>query len=241
MYLFFRKRLAFSPLKAFRYVYLNHFSFGQIILDRFAVYAGKKFTFVIDGREQFENLVSRKEGFLQLSSHVGNYELAGYSLVAKEKRFNALVFSGETETVMKNREKVLSRNNIRMIPVEENMLHVFLLNNALNNGEIVSMPGDRIFGSPRYVECPFFGEKAKFPLGPFAIATQRDVRILAVFVMKESVNKYRIFVRNVSAGKDLFSRKEKIAELAETFAVELEKVVRMYPTQWFNYYDFWSH
>ena len=29
------------------------------------------------------------------SSHIGCYEVAGYSLISKTKRFNALVFGGE--------------------------------------------------------------------------------------------------------------------------------------------------
>ncbi len=239
MYHFFRERFAFSPLKSFRYVYLNHFKFGQIILDRFAVYAGRTFSIEIDGNDLFKNLVSQKEGFLQLSSHVGNYELAGYSLVAEEKTFNALVFSGETKSVMLNRERILTKNNIKMVQVKEDLSHVFILNSALENGEIVSMSGDRIFGSSRYVECPFFGQNAKFPLGPFALAVQRDVKILAVFVMKDSSKNYKIFIRKVDINSDGLSRKEKMEGLARAFAAELEKVIRLYPVQWFNFYDFW--
>jgi predicted LPLAT superfamily acyltransferase len=241
IYRFSRQRFALPPYRAFGQVYRNHYRFGQIILDRFAVYAGKTFDFEVDGYEHFASLISGKEGFLQLSSHVGNYELAGYSLVSKEKRFNVLVYSGETETVMQNRNRVLAKNNICMIPVREDMSHVFLLNNALNNGEIVSIPGDRIFGSPKYVECTFLGEKARFPLGPFAMAVQREVPILAVFVMKETVGKYKIVVRKIPVTTELFSQKKKMSELAETFVSELEKVVRKYPEQWFNYYDFWQH
>ena len=40
MYQFFRERLGLGPWKSFWYVYANHFRFGQIILDRFGVYAG---------------------------------------------------------------------------------------------------------------------------------------------------------------------------------------------------------
>lgn len=239
IYSFFRNRLGYSPLKSFFYVYLNHFVFGQIILDRFAAYAGRKFSFDIENQELFSHLASCEEGFIQLSSHVGNYELAGYSLVAKEKRFNILVFSGETETVMRNRERMLSGNNMRMVSMAPDFSHIFILNNALMNGEIVSIPGDRIFGSSKYVECLFFDRKARFPLGPFALAVQRGVNMLAVFVMKEAYNKYRVFVRSLPLNKQLAMRQEQMAHLAQSFATELEKVVRRYPTQWFNYYDFW--
>lgn len=242
MYHFFRQRLHYSILKSFWYVYLNHFKFGQIILDRFAVYAGKSFQFDIEGYNHFTDLASKEGGFIQLSSHVGNYELAGYSLVADKKRFNALVFSGEKETVMNNRNRILSKNNIYMVKVKDDLSHVFILNAALNKGEIVSMPGDRIYGSQKYAECPFFGAKAKFPLGPFAMAVLRDVPVLAVFVMKESAKRYKIFVQRLilDDSEKQHSQEMGMNDLANAFAFQLETIVRRYPTQWFNYYDFWK-
>jgi predicted LPLAT superfamily acyltransferase len=241
IYHFFRNRLGYSPLKSFINVYINHYTFGKVILDRFAVYSGRKFHIEIEGYEYFKELSSRENGFLQLSSHVGNYELAGYSLNSEMKRFNALVFPGETVTVMKNREKVLSQNKIQMIPVESDFSHIFLINNALMNGEIVSIPGDRIFGSSKSAECTFFGKKAKFPLGPFAIAVEREVQAISVFVMKEGVTKYRIFVKPVNLPEDAnMNRREKMNALAQMFADNLESIIRRYPTQWFNYYEFWN-
>lgn len=240
MYRFFRKRFGYGRVKSFWNVFKNHLKFGQVILDRFAVYAGKRFKFIIEGGELFDHLAKQPSGFVQLSSHVGNYEMAGYSLVSHDKRFNAVVYAGETATVMRNRAAMFAPNNMRMILVGNDMSHIFALNQALGDGEIVSVPGDRIFGSPRYVECDFFGDAARFPMGPFAMAIQRDVPLLAVFVMKISTMGYKIYVRKIDADAAL-SRKERIEAAAKSFASELEAIVRQYPTQWFNYYDFWSH
>lgn len=240
MYRFFRKRFGYGRVKSFWNVFKNHLKFGQVILDRFAVYAGKRFKFFIEGGELFDHLAKQPSGFVQLSSHVGNYEMAGYSLVSHDKRFNAVVYAGETATVMRNRAAMFAPNNMRMILVGNDMSHIFALNQALGDGEIVSVPGDRIFGSPRYVECDFFGDVARFPMGPFAMAIQRDVPLLAVFVMKISTMGYKIYVRKIDADAAL-SRKERIEAAAKSFASELEAIVRQYPTQWFNYYDFWSH
>ena len=226
MYRFFRERLGFGQWKSFWKVYANHFRFGQIILDRFGVYAGKKYRFITEGQELMDELETHPEGFVNLSSHVGNYEIAGYSLKPKSKRFNALVYAGETATVMENRQKMLSQNNMSMIPVKEDMSHLFLLNNAIDNGEIVSMPADRIFGSQKVVECQFFGEKARFPMGAFTLASKKNVAMLAVFVMKESYKTYHAYVRGIKNAQD--------------FADNLEEIVRKYPTQWFNYFDFWK-
>jgi len=219
-------------------VYLNHFTFGQVILDRFAFYSGKRFNINIIGNEKYEELINGENGFLMLSSHVGNYELAGYHLKAKNKSIYALIYGGETETVMKNRNKMFKGHNINMIPVTSDMSHLFEINNALREGNIVSMPGDRIFGSTKYLDLMFLGENAKFPLGPFAIAAQREVPILSVFVMKESTNNYTIYVKRIDSTAT--NRKERIDFMAKQFVSNLEEVILKYPKQWFNYYNFWE-
>ena len=239
MYAFFRQRMDFGAWKSFWYVYANHFRFGQIILDRFGVYAGKKYQFRTDGQELFDELEAQPEGFLQLSSHVGNYEIAGYSLVPKQKRFSILVYAGETETVMQNRQRILSQHNMQMIPVSQDLSHLFALNAAIDRGDIVSMPADRIFGSQKSAECEFFGQTAKFPLGAFAMATQKNVAALAVFVMKDGMKKYHIIVRKITADSAANHRVQ-MSQMAQSFATNLEEVVRQYPTQWFNYFDFWK-
>lgn len=45
------------------------------------------------------------------------------------------------------------------------------------------------------MKCNFMGGEASFPLGPFAMATQRGINMLAVFVMKKSIHKYCIYVK----------------------------------------------
>ena len=239
MYSLFHDRFGYGAWKSFWLVYSNHFRFGQVILDRFGVYAGKKYHFINDGQEQMDALENLPEGFMVLSSHIGNYEIAGYSLKPKHKKFNALVYAGETATVMENRRRMLEQNNMSMILVKEDISHLFAINSALDNGEIVSMPADRIFGSQKYIECEFFGAPARFPLGGFAMAVQKGVEVLAVFVMKEGMKTYHAFVSEVKCDRSA-GKREQMAQLAQNYAQCLESIVRRYPTQWFNYFDFWK-
>lgn len=239
MYHFFRRRLGKKPLSAFWHVYLNHFAFGQVVLDRFATYAGRRFKLEIDGNENFLRLCEGEKGFVMLSSHVGNYEQAGYMLRSDRKSFNALVYAGESATVMSERNKQFAGSNIHMIPVQADMSHLFIINKSLDEGNIVSMPADRCFGSTKSVPCQFFGATAQFPLGPFATAVQKEVPALAVMVMKEGAHSYRAFVRQLPVDTTLPHRKQ-MAALAQSFATTLEEIVRRYPHQWYNYYEFWD-
>ncbi len=240
-YRFFRQRMEYGRLKSFRSVYLNHFVFGQVIIDRFAAYAGQTFSCEREGNERFVELSSGKEGFLQLSSHVGNYEMVGYTFTSTEKPINALVYAGESPTVMAFRKRILDEHNVRLIRVDASMNHLFEMNAAIDRGEIVSMTGDRIFGSSKSLTCDFLGERAAFPMGPFALAVQKNVPVLAIFAVKEKSD-YRIIISEISLPKEaeVLKTREKMSLLAQLFANELEKTLKRYPTQWFNYYDFWN-
>ena len=238
IYRFFRQRFGYGRIKSFLKVYANHFRFGQVIIDRYAAYAGKRFRFELDGNEKFMELVNGRSGFVQLSSHAGNYEMVGYSLTSPSKKVNGLFYGGETKVMMDFRRRILSIHNVNLIEVDESMSHIFNMNAAIDRGEIVSMTGDRLFGSSKSFKCMFLGKEAQFPMGPFALAVQKEVPMLAVFSMRYK-GRYRVYVRDIRPDASLPLR-ARMADMAQRFASELENVVRMYPTQWFNYYDFWK-
>ncbi len=238
-YRYFRRRIGMGRLKSAWMTYVNHCLFAQIVIDKFAMYAGKTFDVTVENYESFQHLASQEQGFVLLSSHIGNYEIAGYTLVSKRKRFNALVFAGEKASVMQNRSRLFRHTNINMIATSPDMSHLFEIDKALQDGEIVSIPADRINGSSKHIELDFLGAKAKFPLGPFAVATTRSLDVLAVNVMKTSLRSYRIYVAPLPYDKTS-SRQEQIRQLSAAYIRELERLVATYPAQWFNYFEFWS-
>jgi len=239
IYRYFRKHHGYGVLKAAWRTYVNHCLFSQVVIDKFAMYAGRKFHVETEGYEHYLKLAGQKEGFIQLSSHIGNYEIAGYTLVAKDKPFNALVFFGEKASVMEGRQHMFTDTNIKMIPVKDDMSHLFVINEVLENGETLSMPADRIFGSQKSVLVPFLGEQAEFPLGPFSVATLRGLDTLAVNVMKTSLKSYKIYVTPLHYDKSA-PRKQQIDQLVKAYVSELERMVKLYPNQWYNFFEFWK-
>lgn len=238
-YRYFRLRQGYGRLKAAWATYVNHCLFAQVVVDRFAMYAGKRFKLDIVGYDNFKRLSRQEAGFMMFSSHVGCYEVAGYSLVSETKPFNALVYGGEKATVMEGRKRKLDGNNITMIPVMPDMSHLFKVNKALANNEIVSMPADRVVGSKKTLTVQFLGAPARLPMGPFSVATMRSLDVIAVNVMKTSAKGYTAYVAPLVYDKQT-PRKEQMNQLAQSYAHELETRIRQYPTQWYNYYDFWK-
>ena len=239
IYRYFRQRHNYPRIKAAWKTYINHCLFAQAVVDKFAMYAGRYFETIVEGYDRYLNLEEQEAGFIQLSAHIGNYEIAGYTLVARHKSISALVFGGEKAIVMMERNKLLSKDNIHLIPIKEDMSHIFCINDALVNNEVVSMPADRLFGSPKCVEVDFLGGKVKLPLGAFQVATTMQLDVLAVNVMKTATTTYTIYVTALEYDKHA-KRGERSKQLAVSYAKELERMVKMYPCQWFNFFEFWN-
>jgi len=238
-YRYFRDRHHYSRCKAIGGALRNFYAFGQVVIDRFAAHAGKTFSFEIENRNLFYDLVTEERGFIVLSSHLGNFEMAGYELSTPLKKMNVVLYAGDTEVVMENRRRMLAPHNIHLIPLQKDLSHVFEINTALSNGEIVAMPADRRVGESKTVSVPVLGKEAKLPLGAFALAVTRDEIVRVVFVMKEKWDSYHIYIKPLPI-TDEGTMRERITELAKRYGELLTEMAQKYPTQLFNYYDFWS-
>ncbi len=218
--------------------YHSYYCFGQAILDRFAVFAGCPYQVEVSHYSTFTDLCERPDGFIVLFSHLGNSEMAGYCLRAT-KPMNILAYAGETELVEQQRSDSLHRNNLRIIPIRPDSLdHIFAIETALAQGEIVGMAADRTMQS-KTIDCTLLGQRVHFPAGPFTICTTMHRPVCAVFVFKTAWNRYQVEVQTLSPDPTL-PRREQTADLARRYAALLEQQTRLHPYQWFNFYDFWN-
>jgi predicted LPLAT superfamily acyltransferase len=242
IYRYFRRQHGYSAVKSFCKTYRNHYLFGQMMLDRFAVYAGQQH-FKVDNPDSdlFLRRMNASCGCIVAGAHVGNPELCGYLLRQDTKRINSLIFGGEAKEVQKNRSMILNRNNVRLIPVTDDLSHIFLIHEALTNGEMITIPCDRTFGSNKTVECEFLNGKAEFPVGAFALALQLEAPVIALFAVKISASLYQVHVASVPVPREGGGKREKIHEMTRSFAKILEDIVKKYPEQWFNFYNFWKN
>ncbi len=235
----FARQLGMGRFRSVLHVMSNFYHMGDVVMDRFAAYSGKKFEIEYDNEAAYREQTSRPGPLLLLSSHVGNYEMVGYMLPVP-KPMKVLVYGGESQTVMENRNRLFGPMDIEMVPVRDDLSHLFVLDKALADGELVSLPSDRPFGSRKVLRLPFLGKEAAFPAGPFTLAVRREVpAIMAVYVIKAGGRKYRIILDELVIPEE-GTPQEKVTGLAAQFVSSLEKVARQWPGQWYNFYDFWQ-
>lgn len=231
-YHYFRNRHDKKPLSAFWNVYLNFRQFGQVVIDRFAVYAGNHFDFDIEGNEHVYQAMDDGKGCVMLSSHVGNYEMAGYFL-RPTRRMYALMFGGEKGVIMENKKKMLAGNGISVICQDDDWNYLYSINDVLQSGDMLTLLADRNLGSSKTLQVDVLGAPTKLPYGPFAIAKMhKNAHILCVYVMKEGATKYHIYVEQLSG--------QTAQQFAQQFAQKLSQILEKYPNQWYNLYEFWE-
>lgn len=150
------------------------------------------------------------------------------------------MFDAEHQRIKEILEKNTSTRDYKIIPVNEDSLtHVFRITEALGRKEYVCFQGDRYLNKEKLLTTSFMGKEAGFPMGPFLLASKLKVPVVFYFAMREAQRTYRF---HFFIAETVVRTKEKRAEqaLLEQYTQTLEKIVRQYPEQWFNYYPFWT-
>jgi predicted LPLAT superfamily acyltransferase len=239
IFYYFKERLGYSSLKARIAVYKSYFTFGTTIIDKTAISAGlrDKFTYEFDGVEILKNLLAEKKGGVLISAHIGNFEIAEHFFadIDLNCQINLVTTDLEHSVIKEYLESVSEKkSSIKFIIVKEDLSHIFEINNALSNNELICFTGDRYFEGVKKLSAELLGKEADFPAGPFLIASRLKVPVVFVYVMKEPNLHYHLYARE-SQSKH---RDEK--GLLKSYIESVEGMLQKYPLQWFNYFDFWK-
>lgn len=235
---YFRNRMGFSWIKAKVSVYKSYLTFGKTLIDKVAINAGlrNKFTYEFDGIETLQKLLADKKGGILISAHIGNFEVAEkfFADIDFDMQINVITTDMERNEIKEYLESVSEKSALKNIIIKDDMSHIFEINAALSNNELICFTGDRFFDGNKTLETKFLGKKAQFPMGPFLIASRLKVPVVFVYVMKEPNLHYHLYARQAQV------KHRDAQHLLETYAANLESMLEKYPLQWFNYFDFWK-
>lgn len=239
IFYYLKHRQGFGRLKSLRLLYRNYYVFGQTLIDKIIVMSGLKntFTFSFDGEE---NLRQMKDGGILLSAHVGNWEAAGHLLERLNQKINVVMLDAEHQKIKDTIEQTTGGKNFNVIAVKEDLSHVYAIHEALGRKELVCLHADRFVGETKTFEQNFLGAKAAFPAGVFALAGTTRTPVSIVFAFKETKSHYHFYGSDCLQQDKDEPKHDYISRLKNTFILELEQKLKLYPEQWFNYYQFWK-
>jgi len=237
IFYYFNKVLKFSFLKSLLGIYKTYNIFGETLIDKVAIRAGisNNFSFYMDGEENLHKMAAGNQGGIMISAHVGNWDISGHLLTNRlNAKIHIVMFDAEHRNIKKYLDSVMGNKDINIIVVKDDFSHIFHISKALANKELICIHGDRYVQGSKVIAVDFFGKKTYFPYGAFHLASKLNVPYTFVFGFKEENNHYHFY------STDLKVHNGGVRPLVEEYSKKLEEVLRRYPEQWFNFYDYWE-
>lgn len=234
---FYRNTLHIAGPEASKMARRNFYIFGQTLVDRAAFLLGKdrQFSHVFENEQYLIDIRDAGKGGILLSAHVGNWETAGNLLKGRiTPTINIVMLDAEVENIKKYMDLSTGGSRFKVIAIKDDLSHIISIRNALVNNEFVAIHADRYLEGAKYIEMDFLGRKAKFPYGPFVIASKFNAPVTFVFAAKDGKYSYHLSATRPIEGK------MKPEEIAQLYVEELERKVKAFPEQWFNYFNFFQ-
>ncbi|MEP7165068.1 MAG: lipid A biosynthesis acyltransferase [Ferruginibacter sp.] len=240
VYQLYHHKLGYGRMASIFKIYRNYYLLGQSIIDKVVVMSGinNKFTYHFDGEENLREIAALQKGGMLLSAHIGNWDIAGHFLKRLGTRINIIMFDGEQEKIKEYLAGITGEKAVNIIFIRNDLSHIYEISEAFKNNELVCMHADRFLEGNKTMATDFLGEKARFPMGPFVLASRFKVPVSYVFAVKENNLHYHLFASKIK-NYDHLEKAIVMQEMLAEYAKEMEIKVKQYPEQWANYYDFW--
>ena len=218
------------------FTYFKHIRyFAHSIFDRFiSRIAVGEITFI---RENSEAFISMQEGGVALLSHVGGWATAAHSLDAKIPPMHMVMREEQQEKIkrLEREKKHSNESGVKIIDLNDGAIAANIqIANVIMNKEIVAMMTDRIADASKTVEVTFLGSKVAINRNPFDIAFRFKKKLVATFAVSEKPKVYKMIFREIEL------QNKSLEEIAQEYMNILEDIIKIYPNQWYNFYDFFN-
>jgi predicted LPLAT superfamily acyltransferase len=228
----------------FSEVFRHYYFFAAILLDRVFLLGNQSHIFDIEihGEDLVAATFASGQGCFMVGAHLGSFEVVrtigrrkpglGVRLVmydANARKINSVLSAINPELS----SSIIGLGHFdSMLKVEE----------SLGRGEFVCLLADRGLEGERLLHCPFLGELAPFPLGPFRVAALLKRPVVLMFGIYRGGSRYDVHFETLIDFTDVerAQRSQMVEEAVRRYVVRLEHQVRAAPYNWLNFYDFWK-
>jgi predicted LPLAT superfamily acyltransferase len=226
-----------------RDVYRHLRTFGLVTLDRVFLLQGKRELFDLEahGTEHLTQLTEQKRGALLVGAHIGSFEVMRARAGGRGHDIRVLAYLGNAKKINQVFAALSPEMQSRIIQLGS-FDSLIRAKDALDQGAILAMLGDRTGLNEKTTHAMFMGRSAPFPTGPWLLAAALHCPVLLVFGVYRGGNRYELFCEPF-AERVVLPRKAREAALqgyVQAYAARVEAIARQHPYNWFNLYNFWE-
>ncbi len=223
-------------------LYFKHlFNYAVTTTDRFISKANPElYSFEYPSRDEL--LKEIQNGSILLLNHFGGWATASKCFNESDVTINVVMSEAMIQSASAFEQLINKKNeeNTKIINLSKGNIGASIaMANALMNNESVALMGDRAFDDKYLEEIEFFGKKANFNKNPFLVAYKTKKPIICLSVVLIEKNRYKMIFESIEFDYTL-SQKEAVSLAMNNYVKALSAVIQEYPSQWFNFYDFWK-
>ena len=216
---------------------------GKSLIDRYYLLSGVgTFDTAFLGYEGIKPLLENPhQGIVVIMSHVGNWQLILATIGNLNRKVRLVMRPEDNAAVRESLDIDKETGMVQIISPESFMGGAIEIAQALRQGHIVCMMGDRHYGFSAE-PVTFLGDSALLPGGPFAVAAATGSPVVVLFSAKVSAIRYEIEVAHIfhPAYAPGIPRREQLREWLQQLAALLENYVQRHPFQCFLFHDIWE-
>lgn len=226
-------------IKFTAYIYYEHLRmFAVTMVDRFiAKYDPSAYSFHCENEEELKKILEKKT--IVLFSHFGGWASSS-SKPMSDNKINIVMQEALLDGIKKIEDSIDNKvENLNVIDLSKGAIPVSIeIANALSNNEIIAIMADRASSDKYKYEIDFLEGKGYFNENPFKIAYRTKTPLICYFVIFKSMQTYELKAQELKIDYTL-KEKEATKKVMSEYVKLFEGVVRQYPNQWFNFYNFW--
>jgi predicted LPLAT superfamily acyltransferase len=220
--------------------------FAGVILDRVFLLARddvRQFELEIHGLDLLFQTYDQGRGMLLLGSHLGSFEIL--RVLARERpeiQLKVVLDKSQTPAITELLHALNPAIGRSVIDASEVGTAIVLgIKDAVDQGAVVALLGDRARLQEPTRQATFFGEAAPLPVAPYLIASVLDTPVLLCFGLYRGGNRYSLHFEHFADRIEIprSERNQRLDDWLARYAARLEHHARLDPYNWFNFYDFW--
>jgi len=190
-------------------------------------------------RDELAKALNSGDGAVVVTGHFGNWDIAAKGLRAYGRPINVVMASEVNATTHEYVRAAREREGVHVLYSDSSVFSSLNMIRALRHNEVVAIQLDRPLGAGGTRLVPFFGARAPFPSGPFVLSRVSGAPLIPVFIPRLGTRHYAIRAGDrFSLPRETRDHRALGRVMADVVGA-FERVVRKFPTQWFQFAPFW--
>lgn len=197
----------------------------------------KKFV-KIEGLNNIDKALSRGNGVIVLSAHIGNWELGGFVFASIGYPMSAVVLTHQNKRINDFFTRQRTISNLKPIEMGISLRSCYAV---LKHNHLLALLGDRDF-SKNGIYVNFFGRKTLIPKGPAVFSHRMGSAIVPSFMIREDGDTFKLFIEEPIFPETNGEEEEKaIEKITKKYLSVFETYVKRYPRQWYMFREVWNN